>query len=109
MLERTAYGMLASWMREGQDSALLVDGARQIGKTYLIEEFARREYPSYIKVDFIEDSQLASTLAAATSARQVLEALTLASGKTVVPGQTLVFLNEVQEAQNLVTLSKYLV
>ena len=40
MLERTAYGMLVSWMREGQDSALLVDGARQIGKTYLIEEFA---------------------------------------------------------------------
>ena len=46
MLERTAYGMLTSWMREGQGSALLVDGARQIGKTYLIEEFARREYPS---------------------------------------------------------------
>ena len=109
MLERTAYGMLTSWMRESQSHALLVDGARQIGKTYLIEEFARREYPSYIKVDFIEDSQLASTLAAATSARQVMEALTLASGKTVVPGQTLVFLDEVQEAQNLVALSKYLV
>ena len=109
MLERTAYGMLVSWMREGQGQALLVDGARQIGKTYLIEEFARREYPSYIKVDFIEDSQLASTLAAATSARQALEALTLASGKTAVPGQTLVFLDEVQEAQNLITLYKYLV
>ena len=109
MLERTAYGMLASWKRDGQGQALLVDGARQIGKTYLIEEFAKREYPSYIKVDFIEDSRLASTLAAATSTRQALEALTLASGKTAVPGQTLVFLDEVQEAQNLITLSKYLV
>ena len=109
MLERTAYGMLTSWMRKSQGKALLVDGARQTGKTYLIEEFARREYPSYIKVDFIEDSQLASTLAAATSARQVMEALTLASGKKVVPGQTLIFLDEVQEAQNLVTFSKYLV
>jgi predicted AAA+ superfamily ATPase len=109
MLERAAYGMLTSWMRESRGSALLVDGARQVGKTCLIEEFAKREYPSYIKVDFIEDSQLARTLAAATSARQVLEALTLALGRTAVPGQTLVFFDEVQEAQSLVTLSKYLV
>ncbi|MDO4797556.1 MAG: AAA family ATPase [Coriobacteriales bacterium] len=109
MLSRTAYQMLCSWKREAHSTALLVDGARQTGKTFLIEEFAKREYPTYIKVDFIEDSQLAVALAAATSVRQVIEALTLASGKMVVPGQTLLFLDEVQEAQNLVTLSKYLV
>lgn len=109
MLKRTAYETLRSWKGDAHNTALLVDGARQTGKTFLIEEFAKREYASYIKVDFIEDSQLAGTLAAATSARQVIEALTLASGKAVTPGQTLVFLDEVQEAQNLVTLSKYLV
>lgn len=109
MLERTAYDMLLDWKRNASSAALLVDGARQIGKTFLLEEFARREYQSYIKVDFIEDSQLASTLAAATDVRQAIEALTLASGKPVAPGETLVFLDEVQAAQNLVTLSKYLV
>ena len=109
MLERTAYDMLTDWMKDADSTALLVDGARQIGKTFLIEEFARREYPTYIKVDFIEDSRLAATLSNATDVRQVIEALSLASGKRVIPGETLVFLDEVQEAQNLVTLSKYLV
>lgn len=109
MLERNAYDMLTKWKQDADGTALLVDGARQIGKTFLIEEFARREFPSFIKVDFIEDSQLATTLAAATNVRQAVEALTLASGRRVVPGETLVFLDEVQEAQNLITLSKYLV
>ena len=109
MLKRTTYEVLSSWKEDSEHGALLVDGARQVGKTYLIEEFAKREYPAYLKVDFIEDSQLASTLARATSARQAIEALTLATGKSVEPGRTLIFLDEVQEAQNLVTLSKYLV
>lgn len=41
---------------------LLVDGARQIGKTFLIEEFARNEYASYIKIDFLNDARAVELL-----------------------------------------------
>lgn len=109
MLSRRAYKTLLAWKENSREKALLVDGARQIGKTFLIEEFARREYPACIKVDFLTDSQAAATLASARSTREVIEALSLISGRRVRPGETLVFLDEVQEAQNLVTFSKYLV
>lgn len=109
MLERHAYQTLLSWKHDSSKKALLVDGARQIGKTYLIEEFAKREYPSYIKVDFLRDSQAATTLASAKSTREVIEALSLITGRHVVAGETLVFLDEVQEVQHLITFSKYLV
>lgn len=109
MLKRRAYECLLNWKRDAPEKALLVDGARQIGKTFLIEEFAKREFASYIKIDFLEDTQAAATLSQTTSARGTIEALSLIAGQKVYPGEVLVFLDEVQEAQNLVTLSKYLV
>ena len=108
MLERKAYDKLSKWKLEMPDKALLVDGARQVGKTFLIEEFARREFDDYVKVDFLRDEQ-AQAIAQSSSMHDLVERLSLMVGHEIVPGKTLVFLDEVQEAQNLVTLSKYLV
>lgn len=109
MLERTAYQDLLEWKTSAKHKALLVEGARQTGKTFLIEEFARREFADCVKVDFLADSEAAALFAGVTSAQQAADALSLISGARFTPGKTLVFLDEVQEAQNLVTFSKYLV
>lgn len=108
MLERKAYKQLEAWKRNLPNKVLLVDGARQVGKTFLIEEFARREFDDYVMVDFLRDGQ-AGYVANAVDARDLVERLSLMVGHRVDPGRTLVFFDEVQEAQNLVTLSKYLV
>ncbi len=109
MLERDAYEELLSWKRKNDGKALLVDGARQVGKTYLVEELGRREYPDYVKVDFLRDGQAARTLSGAKSAHEVIESVGVIAGKRLVPGQILVFFDEVQEAPDIVTYSKYLV
>lgn len=108
MLERAAYQILLDWKTSTPKKALLVDGARQTGKTFLIEEFAKVEYPSHITIDFIRDTQAAELLAGARDARQVIERISLLAGREVVPG-TLVFFDEVQCAPDIVTFSKYLV
>lgn len=55
MLKRKIYDELLKWKREKNGStALLVEGARRIGKSYIVEEFARNEYDSYIMIDFAE-------------------------------------------------------
>lgn len=108
MLERKTYRKLLSWKNGSPHKALLVDGARQVGKTFLVEEFARREFEDYVKIDFLRDEQ-APYVANAADARDLVERLSLMAGHKVEPGKTLVFFDEVQEAQNLVTLSKYLV
>lgn len=108
MLKRRAYEKLLSWKVEAPEKALLVDGARQVGKTFLIEQFARQEFADYVKVDFLRDAQ-AGSISGVQDVRSLVERLSLMVGHEIVSGKTLVFFDEVQEAQNLVTLSKYLV
>lgn len=108
ILQRKAYDRLLKWKNDEPDKALLVDGARQIGKTFLVEQFARQEFSDYLKVDFLRD-EAAPYIAAAADLRDLVERLSLMAGKEVVPGKTLVLFDEIQEAPNLFTLSKYLV
>lgn len=52
-MKRKIYQKLLNWKKERKgDVALLIEGARRIGKSYIVEEFARNEYESYILVDF---------------------------------------------------------
>lgn len=106
MLNRSVYKKLLDWKKNSKGKTLLIDGARQTGKTFLIEQFAKAEYPDYVKVDFLENSSAATYLADAKSANQVIEALGLLTGKAINHEKTLIFFDEVQKAQNLVTLSK---
>ncbi len=108
MLARKAYGRLLDWKHKDANKVLLVDGARQVGKTFLIEQFGREQFDELLKIDFLRD-EYAPYVSHAHDARDLVERLSLLAGHKVEPGKTLVFFDEVQEAQNLVTLSKYLV
>lgn len=109
MLKRAAYEALLEWKQNSHHKALLVDGARQIGKTFLLEEFGRREYRDFVKIDFLVDKDARRVFSSATSAERVTELISLRVGHELVPGETLVFFDEVQEAQDIVTFAKYLV
>ena len=98
MLRRSAYDQLADWKANNHRKALLVDGPRQVGKTYLVEEFGKREYRDVVKVDFLLDEDARRRFASAKSADRVIELVSLAAGHELVPGETLVFFDEVQKA-----------
>ena len=51
-MRRKIYDTLLAWKKEGGKTALLIDGARRVGKSYVAEEFAKAEYKSYILIDF---------------------------------------------------------
>ena len=87
MLKRRAYEKLLSWKAEAPEEALLVDGARQVGKTFLIEQFARQEFTDYVKVDFLRDAQ-AGSISGAQDARSLVERLSLMVGHEIVSGKT---------------------
>ncbi len=94
MLERLAYGSLKRWKSSARRKVLLVDGARQTGKTYLIESFAQAEYDDYVKIDFLRDETAAELLSGAKSSTQVLERVSLLADKALRSG-TLLFFDEV--------------
>ena len=109
MLKRSLYDALLNWKANNHQKALMVDGPRQVGKTFLLEEFGRREYRDLVKIDFLVDEDARRRFGSAQSAARVIELVSLIAGHELVPGETLVFFDEVQRAQNLVTFSKYLV
>lgn len=91
-----------------QSSALLLTGARQTGKTFAIRQFGQG-FQSYVEVNFIEHPEAAKLFENISSADEILLRLTAFSNKPLIKGETLVFFDEVQECENIVTAIKFLV
>lgn len=109
MLERKAWERLVSWKEGGALRALLIKGARQIGKTTLVREFARHNYECFAEVNFLEDERARDIFAGSLSPDEVIAGLTAHLRKPLVPGSTLVLLDEIQECPRARTAVKFLV
>lgn len=109
MLKRKAMDRLLFWKEHKTSQALLVDGARQVGKTYLVREFAHRNYASFAELNFVEQPDAARAVSAAANADEAFARISAFVEGELVPGQTLVFLDEVQECPRVRTTIKFLV
>ena len=109
MLQRKIYRQIETFYENNSGKALMITGARQVGKSYIIEEFCRTHYESYIKVDFIENPDYTAAFSDAGSADETLLRLSALFGDRMIPGKTMIFFDEVQECRELITQIKYLV
>lgn len=109
MIKRTAYQKLLDWKNNSHQCALLIDGARQVGKTFLVREFAKNEYESFLEINFIETPEARSIFAGNLSADTLIPFLTSLAKSSLIPGKTLVFFDEVQECPRARTAIKFLV
>ena len=108
MIERKAEKKVKNWIARGND-ALLITGARQIGKTYLIRECLEKSKIPYIELNFIEQPELVELFAGAKDTEDLLMRLSLVSSKKLEKGKTIIFLDEIQEFKDIVTRIKFLV
>lgn len=109
MLRRKAYQKLMQWRRNPARRGMLVLGARQVGKTTLVRELGQREYAALVEVNFYENTQAIETVNAARDANDLFTRLSVLGRTEVVPGNTLVFLDEIQECEDALTWLKFLV
>lgn len=109
MIARKIEKKLKSFFSGANHSALLVDGARQVGKTFIVEEFGRRNYDSVVKLDFVKSKRARDVFENVEDEQDVITRLTAFAKQPMVPGKTLVFLDEVQKCPEAVTYVKYLV
>lgn len=84
-------------------------GARQVGKTYLVRAFGAERYESFVELNLILDAQAAAAFDGPSSPKDILMRLSLLADAPLVPGKTLVFIDEVQERPEVVTAIKGLV
>jgi len=89
--------------------ALLVTGARQTGKTFSIRRVAKEIFEHVVEVNFIESPEAMAIFANPRNAQEILLRLSAFSKEPMVPGKTLIFLDEVQECKEIVTAIKFLV
>lgn len=108
-LKRKAYDELLAWKSGKTKQALLVTGARQVGKTYLVREFGHAEYSCFVEFNLATDDATRESFAAARDPEDLLLRISVAASEALIPGATLIFLDEVQQCPNIVTLIKALV
>jgi len=103
---RFALDYLKQWKDRISRKPLVIRGARQVGKSYLVRIFAEREFEDLIEINFERDSKLAA-LFEVESPSKILKLLELQFEKPIVPGKTIVFLDEIQAAPKVFAKLRY--
>ena len=109
MLRRKIYNQIEDFYKNNPNKALMITGARQVGKSTIVEEFAKKHFKHFIKMDFIKNEEYVTVLSGTKNTEEILLRLSSLFGDEMVPGETLIFFDEVQECKELITQIKYLV
>ena len=108
MIYRKIDSYLEYFYRETQ-MALLLDGARQVGKTTSIRHFGESHFKSFIEINFVRTPEASGLFRSASGADEIITRLSVFAGKPLIPGETLMFFDEVQKCPEIVTAIKFLV
>ncbi len=109
VLFRKLYSELEQFYSENPKEALLVTGARQIGKSFAIREFGKSHFENFIEINFIEMPQAIEVFNNAKDARDILLRISALKNQSMQKGKTLIFFDEVQKVPEIVTAIKFLV
>lgn len=111
MLRRKIYTKLLEWKNApatARKDALLIRGVRQCGKTYIVREFGKNEYTSFIEINFIERPDCQSIFSGNLNVDSMVQQIKLLLPESkFIPGETLLFLDEIQDVPNARTALKF--
>lgn len=108
MIARKIEKVLDEFYDRKEKKALLITGARQTGKTFSIREFGKR-YTSFVEINFLENKAACSLFENAENREEIMLRMSMFAEVPLIPGETLIFLDEVQECKEIVTAVKFLV
>ena len=106
-MKRNAINELKKWKISPRRKPLILEGARQVGKTWLVKEFGKQCYKKVAYVNFESQKNLQGLFEQDFDVQRIITTINAATGVTCTKGDTLVFLDEIQAAQNGVTSLKY--
>ena len=109
MLKRKAYSELLKWKKRPNHKCLMIKGARQVGKTFLVREFGKREYKHFVEINFIKNPLFKEIFSGDLDADAIYKRMTAyILDATLVPGETLLFFDEIQTCGRARTALKFL-
>ena len=106
-MRRNALEELIKWKTDAERKPMILRGARQVGKTWLMKEFGRTNYKSYVYFNFDEEDELKSIFESNKNPTRIIELLSMIAGEKILPEDTLIIFDEVQECPNALNALKY--
>ena len=98
ILRRKIYDYLLDWKANKDRKCLLIKGARQVGKSFIVEQFGKENYDSFIEINFIFHPELINAFSGSLAVDDITRALSLSLPEArFIPGRTLIFLDEIQQ------------
>lgn len=104
---REAYKLLGDWKNKPNRKPLIIQGARQVGKTWLMKEFGRNEYGQTAYFNFESTKELQAIFNRGFDSKQILSALNIVAGFIIKPEDTLIIFDEIQACPEAITALKY--
>ena len=109
MLKRKIYQSLIEWKKQTEKMCLVVKGARQVGKTFIIDKFARENYENYVYINFDENPGYKVIFDGDLDVNKLIKQISLrVPNVSLVPHKTIIFLDEIQNCPNARTALKFL-
>ncbi|MCD7791740.1 MAG: AAA family ATPase, partial [Bacteroides thetaiotaomicron] len=106
-LNRKAIQDLIRWKSSEDRKPMVLKGARQVGKTWLMKEFGQTCYESYVYFNFDEEDELKSIFETNKNPQRIIELLSMIAGQKILPGRTLIIFDEIQECSEALNTLKY--
>ena len=106
-MKRMSYDKLLAWKNSNRRKPLLLQGARQVGKTWLINELARREYANYVYLNFEQTPELITLFSGDKTPGRIITDIGLFLGRKILSDDTLLFFDEIQTAPEALLSLKY--
>lgn len=106
-MKREVYNHLIQWKLSPHQKPLIMYGARQVGKTYILKEFGNHEFKNMVYVNCYKNDIVAQLFNEDTDVDRLILGLSAIARQTIVPGETLIFLDEIQEIPPILSSLKY--
>ena len=106
-MKRFIFDELLKWKESKYRKPLILKGARQIGKTYILKKFGEENYEGVAYFNFDHDEDLQNIFVNTKSPKRILEQLSFIYGKAILPEKTLIIFDEIQECPNALNSLKY--
>lgn len=104
---RYAIEDLRNWKYKKNRKPLIIEGARQVGKTWIMKEFGRQEYQNIVYINFDSNARVAELFSADLNTQRILHGIEIYVGKKIDPENTLIIFDEVQEVPKALSSLKY--
>lgn len=106
-IQRNAIGSLEKWKNKKSRKPLILQGARQVGKTWLLKEFGKSRFKDVAVFNFDENPELKQFFESTKDVKRIIDNLSLVHGRTITPENTFIIFDEIQECNAALNTLKY--